>query len=210
MRIKAYLGGPLQTIGYLVFDETGHAGAMIDAPPGTARRCSRDAASLGVKLLYLVNTHAHGDHAADNVALVAATGATLCLHSWDMYRLSHPEIAPEEGFSLPVAPSVADHYLHDGEVLEVGAVRLEVLHTPGHTPGSICVYEREAGVLFTGDTLYRARVGVTSQAGGNPGALAKSLRRLAELPDATLVYPGHGAPTSIREERWLLELAAED
>src|SRR5207237_1160590 len=98
---------------------------------------------------------------------------------------------------------------YDGEVLEVGEMQFSVLHTPGHSPGSICLYNDEAAALFTGDTLYRHGVGRTDFPGGNSSQLEKSLQRLAELPDTTRVYPGHGLSTTIREERWLLELALQ-
>jgi glyoxylase-like metal-dependent hydrolase (beta-lactamase superfamily II) len=159
-------------------------------------------------MAYIVNTHGHWDHTADNVALVKATGATLCAHSWDATRLANPGLATEDEPALPVPPSRADLSLQDGAVLEAGECRFEVIHTPGHTPGSICVYERSSHVLFTGDTLYRQGVGRTDFAGGDKRALARSLLRLAELPDNTRVYAGHGLSTTIGEERWLLALAA--
>jgi len=91
-------------------------------------------------------------------------------------------------------------------VLELGEYNFQVLHTPGHTPGSICLYEQTARVLFTGDTLFRMGVGQTKYPGGNAQQLTQSLKRLAQLPDNTKVYPGHGLSTTIGDERWLLEL----
>jgi glyoxylase-like metal-dependent hydrolase (beta-lactamase superfamily II) len=206
--VKAFTGGPLLTIAYLVYDKQGGHGAVIDAPLGTTKRIVNAIESARIKLLYVITTHGHWDHIADNAELTAATCATLCAHSWDMARMADPQIATEDDdYTLPVKPSRADHFVADGEVLEVGACRLQLLHCPGHTPGSICVYEREAGVLFTGDTLYRNGVGRTNFPGGNLEHLNRSLQKLAALPDRTRVYPGHGSPTTIKEERWLLELA---
>ena len=180
----------------------------MDAPLGSTRRYLAELDSHQLELLYIVNTHGHWDHIADNVALVKATGAPLCAHSWDATRLANPTLATEDEPALPVPPSKADRALQDGISLELGELEFQVIHTPGHTPGSICLYESTAGVIFTGDTLYRTGVGRTNFPGGDPNALNKSLRRLAELPDNTRVYPGHGLSTTIGRERWLLDLAS--
>jgi hydroxyacylglutathione hydrolase len=204
--ISAAVGGPLETVGYLVYDHKGGTALVVDPPLGSTRRFVEELGSLQLKLLYVVNTHGHWDHIADNVALVKATGAELCAHSWDATRLANPTMATEDEPALPVPPSKADRPLQDGAVLELGELSFKVIHTPGHTPGSICLYEDTSGVIFTGDTLFRTMVGRTNFPGGDANALNKSLRRLAELPDSTRVYPGHGLSTTIGRERWLLEL----
>jgi len=206
--ISAFVGGPLETMGYLVYDEPGGCALIVDAPLGSTKRFTQAIEGKQLKLLYIVNTHGHWDHIADNVPLARATGASLCAHSWDATRLANPGLATEDEPAPKVPPSRADHNLQDGEVLELGKYGFEVLHTPGHTPGSICLYESSAGALFSGDTLYRMGVARTDFPGGNANQLRKSLMRLAELPDKTRVYPGHGLSTTIGDERWLLELAA--
>ena len=185
------------------------SGLSSCSPPVTAvtRRFLVELDAQQLKLAYIVNTHGHWDHIADNMTLVKATGAPLCAHSWDATRLANPTLATEDEPALPVPPSKADRGLQDGTSLELGELEFQVIHTPGHTPGSICLYESTAGVVFTGDTLYRTGVGRTNFPGGDPNALNKSLRRLAELPDNTRVYPGHGLSTTIGRERWLLDLA---
>ncbi len=209
MYVQPVIGGPLETVGYLVYDRQGGSALIVDAPFGSTARFSKALASEKLTLLYIVNTHGHWDHIADNVALTKATGATLCAHSWDATRLANPTLATEGESALPVLPSKADRNLNDGDVVEIGTMQFTVLHTPGHSPGSICLYSREDSIIFTGDTLQRHAVGGTSFAGGNIAQLANSLRRLAELPDNTRVYPGHGLSTTIKEERWLLELGLE-
>lgn len=208
MVVRAFVGGPTQAVGYLVFDRAGGLGAIIDAPLGSTRRFLQMIEANNLTVLYLINTHGHWDQIADNVAIIEATRATLCAHSWDAARLSDPTLTMEEGMKLPIAPSRASRSLHDGEVLQIGDAGLQVMHTPGHSPGSICLYEGGMGALFSGDTLQRMRVGRSDMPGGNPQNLNKSLVRLGELPDSTMVYPAHGFPTSIRAERWLLDLAA--
>lgn len=210
MHVTALAGGPLFTIGYLAYDRPGGSALIVDAPFGSTRRFREAIRSARLRLLYVVNTHGHWDHTADNVPLIEATGASLCAHTWDATRLANPRLAAEddEAPALPVKPSKADQNLQDGTLLEVGECRFEVIHTPGHTPGSICLYEAKAGVLFTGDTIYRMGVGRTDCPGGSSGALAQSLNKLAMLPNSTRIYPGHGLSTTIGEERWLLQLAA--
>jgi hydroxyacylglutathione hydrolase len=209
MHVQAIVGGPLETVGYLVYDRPGGSALIVDTPLASTARYIKTLASEKLELLYVVNTHGHWDHIADNVALTKATGAVLCAHSWDATRLANPTLATEGELALPVPPSKADRNLQDSDILEVGAVQFKVFHTPGHSPGSVCLYDSEVGVVFTGDTLYRHGVGRTNFPGGNAAQLAKSLQRLAELPNHTRVYPGHGLSTTIGEERWLLELAVE-
>jgi glyoxylase-like metal-dependent hydrolase (beta-lactamase superfamily II) len=157
----------------------------------------------------IVNTHGHWEHAADLVPLNAATGAPVCAHAWDMTRLSEPRIAVEdESEKVPPLPSCRpDRLVRDGEVLEAGGFAFEVMHTPGHTPGSICLYEAGAEALFAGDLLTRNGVGRADIPGGSNSQLLASLARLLTLPEGTRVYPGHGLSTTLKAERWLLELA---
>ncbi len=208
MVVKAVIGGPFGTVGYLVYDRDGGCGVIIDAPVLTTKRFVEAISQHKLNLLYIINTHGHWDQTADNASLVKTTGATLCVHPWDMTRLAHPELTYVEKPPFPLSPSTAERYLHDEEAIEVGNLKLQVLHTPGHSPGSVCLLAREANVLFTGDTLRRGEVGRTDLPGGNAEQLTRSLLRLASLPDKTTVFPGRGPATTLREERWLLELAA--
>jgi glyoxylase-like metal-dependent hydrolase (beta-lactamase superfamily II) len=123
----------------------------------------------GLRLALLANTHGHADHVAGNTAVLAATGAALAAHPADL-----PEAV------VPLA---------EGSVLTVGSLAVTVLHTPGHTPGSLCFYVEDA--LLTGDTLFVSRCGRADFPGSDPAALYHSLTRLAALPAATRVYPGH-------------------
>lgn len=208
MFVKALLGGPLQTVGYLAYDREDGSAIVVDTPFGTATQYIKLLDKHNLRLLYVVNTHGHWDHIADNVALTTARDAVLCAHSWDAARLANPTIAVEdEDFAKLIQPSRPDMNLQEDSVLEVGQCRLRVLHTPGHTPGSICLHESEQKILFTGDTLYRMGVGRADMPGSNQRQLAQSLARLAALPDSTRIYPGHGLPSTIGQERWLLELA---
>ncbi len=123
----------------------------------------------GVMLDLLVNTHGHHDHIAGNAEVMADTGARLAAHPDDV--------------------AGADISLADGTVLQVGRLAVQVLHTPGHTPGSVALYVD--GAVITGDTLFVTRCGRADLPGSDPVAMYRSLGRLAQLPEETLVYPGH-------------------
>ena len=211
MHIRGFTSGPLSTNAYLVFDREGGHALLVDAPLGSAKKISQAIETFRLKVEYIVGTHGHWDQMAEAAALQEATGATLCAHAWDVTRFNHPEYSLPQGETLPVKvrPCSPDEYLNDGSTLRIGDVELTVWHTPGHTPGSICLYVREPSVLFSGDTLYRSGVGRTDLPGGNLQQLAASLERLGALPDSTWVYPGHGMPTTIGDERWLLDLSKD-
>lgn len=206
MIVRPFGGGPYNTAAYLVYDRTGGEGMIVDAPLGTTRRIAQAAAEAGVTILYVVNTHGHWENIADNVAMCAATGALLCSHFWDATRLANPGLTSSEELASKIKPSKPDRHIGDGEHLEVGELQFEVWHTPGHTPGSICLYEPRHRAIFTGDTLMRMSIGRTDAPGGNKLAMQKTIHRLSELPDDIRVYPGHGLATTIKSERWLLEL----
>lgn len=209
MKIEAVVGASRGAIGYLVYDHAGGSAMIIDAPFGTASMYIAAAAQLGVKVLYIVSTHGHWDQIADNARLAEAIGAPVCAHSWDMGRLADPRLSIERvDDRLPaIEGKRIDLYLGDNHVLVVGDMTFTVLHTPGHTPGSISLYEAKAGALFTGDILLRQEVGRADYPGGNASKLQQSLEKIATFPDRTKVFPAHGLRTTLGKERWLLELA---
>jgi glyoxylase-like metal-dependent hydrolase (beta-lactamase superfamily II) len=134
-------------------------------------------------------------------------GAEIAAHPADWYRLTDPQplFAP-----FPIPPCVPAVELAEGGVIRFGDVRLDVLHTPGHTEGSVCLVSHEAGVIFSGDTLFPGGWGRTDLPGGDAPAMVDSLRRLVTLPDALRVLPGHGRATTIGAERPWLELVARE
>lgn len=136
-----------------------------------------------------------------------AEGAEIAAHPADWYRLLDPQplYAP-----FPIPPCVPTAELAEGGVIRFGDVRLDVLHTPGHTEGSVCLVSHEAGVIFSGDTLFPGGWGRVDFPGGDAAAMVESLRRLGTLPDALRVLPGHGRATTIGAERPWLELVARE
>ena len=152
-------------------------------------------------LKLIVSTHRHWDHIGDNAAVVAATGAKVAAHTADRHGLEHPQpiMAP-----FPIPPSVPAIDLAEGSKIQFGAITLEVLHTPGHTEGSVCLLAGSERLLFTGDTLFAQGWGRTDLPGGSAGQMVDSLDRLSALADDLKVLPGHGRQTTLEAEKgWL-------
>jgi len=171
MKIIQLRLGRFGNISYLIGDETNGQAFVID--PSAEVDAILDAArESGLSIRYVLNTHGHSDHTAGNAELRARTGAKVLIHQADADRV------PD-----------ADRFLNEEKVLRVGGIPLDILHTPGHTPGSICLYS--PGNLFTGDTLFVGDSGRTDLPGGDRPVLGASLRKLMTLPDDTVVWPGH-------------------
>jgi len=197
--VKMLRVGLLQTNCYIVGCEDTKEGAIID-PGGDAKRILAEVKRLGLKIKYVINTHGHFDHTLANKEVVKATGASLAIHSADAPLLTKGGGALLFGVLGKASPP-ADTSLDEGEVLTLGKIELKVLHTPGHSPGSISLYSEEESVLFDGDVLFNMGVGRSDLPGGNYSVLMDSIRKLLALPDETTVYPGHGPATTIGNER---------
>lgn len=194
--------GLIQTNCYIVGCEETKEGAIID-PGGDPGQILAEVERQGLMVKYVLNTHAHFDHTDANAAIVQKTGAILALH-----RADRPLLADSGGaalFGLRADPSPAPSLdLHDGDDLAIGRLCLRVLHTPGHTLGHVCFYAAKEAVVFDGDVLFYRGVGRTDLPGGSWQQLTDSIQRvLYALPDATVVYPGHGPATTIGEEKRL-------
>lgn len=197
--------GPLANNLYLVAWLPSGTALAIDAPPGAAEALPPLLRERRLALGQIVLTHAHWDHTLDAPALARATQAPVLAHALDTSALESPQTRPPVAGPLPVPARVA-HTLRDGDELRAGEARLAVWHTPGHTPGSICLFLPQARLLFSGDTLFAGSYGRTDLPGGDAAQMVSSLRRLAALPPATRVLPGHGPATTIGEEAWLAHL----
>ena len=208
---------------YVLADSaTGEAIAIDTATPCLAW-VSGLLVERGWRLKLIISTHGHWDHIGDNAAVqtwtreqaahlaqhaggIEASEAQIAVHPLDRQRLIHPEplFAP---FEIP--PSIPAVELAEGGHIRFGEIDLQVLHTPGHTEGSVCLLEPSGGLLFAGDTLFADGWGRTDLPGGSEEQIVESLGRLATLPDEVRVLPGHGATTTIgRERRWLDQVRA--
>ena len=197
--------GALETNCWVVADDAGGPAVVVD-PADDAPAILEAVGNRAVSAIVL--THKHFDHIGAVRELVAATGAPLLIHAADAAGLSDPQTTGGAQFGfMHTAPS-PDRELADGDVLTAGQLRLTVLHTPGHTPGGICLLAEDLSEggphLFSGDTLFAGSVGRTDFPGGDARALSSSIaRKLADLPAETIVHPGHGPDTTIGRERRL-------
>jgi glyoxylase-like metal-dependent hydrolase (beta-lactamase superfamily II) len=198
--------GPLATNVHLLADERSREAIAIDTAIPSLPWITDDLSARGWTLRFIVSTHGHWDHTGDNARVAAATGAEIAVHGLDREALIRPEPlwAP---FDIP--PSVPAVELAEGGEIHFGEIRLRVLHTPGHTPGSVSLQSVDDGLLFSGDTLFAGGWGRTDLPGGSAEAIVESLVRLSELEPQTDVLPGHGPSTTIGRERPWLELVRE-
>ncbi len=202
MIIRALTVGLIQTNCYVVGCEETKNGVIID-PGGDPELILAEVKRHGLTIRYVLNTHAHFDHTEANGAVTKATGAPLALHPADRPILEAAGGAALFGLRADPSPP-PDVELHHGDILEVGKLRFQVLHTPGHTPGHVCFYEPTEGVLFDGDVLFYRGVGRTDLPGGSWQQLVHSIEQvLFILPDDTVVYSGHGPATTLGEEKRL-------
>lgn len=207
--------GPLQTNVCLVGDPRTREAIVIDgAIPGLPWVID-ELGRHGWRLLLIVSTHGHWDHTGENAALQAWSAeqagdghrARIAAHRADWHHLTDPQplYAP-----FPIPPCVPAVELAEGCVVRIGDIRLEVLHTPGHTEGSVCLVSADDGIIFTGDTLFASGWGRVDLPGGDADAMADSLARLAGLDPGLRVVPGHGRETTIAREQAWLELVAKE
>ncbi len=205
MRIQRFECNPLQENCYVVSDDTRQA-VIIDC--GALYADEKEAISQyistnGLTPVALLCTHGHFDHAFGNQYIYDTYGLKARVHSADAYLLTHLDSQCQQlmGHTMGVQNAPIGEPLADGATVGFGRCSLQVIHTPGHTPGGIFLWERKEGIAFSGDTLFRMSVGRTDLPGGNYGQLLESLRRIGHLlPPDTKVYTGHGPATSIDDE----------
>lgn len=189
--------GPLAANCIAAWDGRSAEGIIIDPgdEPDLIIGLIKDKA---LKVKFIVCTHAHFDHVGAIPEVKAATGAPVAVHEAEI-EIYHGvrDQAALWGYSVDPLPP-PDLLLKNADVINLGDLRLEVIHTPGHSPGGICLYG--GGVAFTGDTLFAGSIGRTDFYGGDYGLIMRSLRRLAALPEETIVVPGHGPSSTIGEE----------
>lgn len=207
IEVQAFPVNPLGTNCYVVNDETKEA-VIIDcgcfAESEWNRICSY-IAERDLKVVHLLNTHLHFDHAFGNHFPAELYGINPKAHDGDLALYEHMSDSITRLFGIrmqcPECPPL-DRELSDGDTLLFGTHKIQVLHTPGHTAGCVCFYIESEDTLFSGDTLFARSVGRTDFPESTPEDLVKSLRnKLLPLPDNTTVYPGHGESTTIGEER---------
>ena len=190
MIIKQIIVGSMAVCCYIVAcEETGKA-AVVD-PGGDEKKILAEIKNKGYVVDYIIATHGHPDHVCGNRTIQEATGAKIVMHRLDSLFFNKPEVLKYFSMlGLEASPPI-DREVEEGDVIIIGATSLKVLHTPGHTPGGMCLYN--APDLITGDTLFVGGLGRTDFPGGSHEELLTSIRtKLLVLPPETVVWPGHG------------------
>ena len=199
MIIKRLVVGRLSANCWVVGLEETKEGLVID-PGGNSEVILKAIADSGLNIEMIVLTHGHSDHIAALYEVQDRTGAAVAIHIEDADFLEgRGSYSSQFGISYKT-PHPPDRLLREGDIIEIGSMRFTVIHTPGHTPGGICLLTE--GKVFTGDTLFRRGIGTTIMPGTSRPQLINSIQtRLMVLPDDTIVYPGHGRETTIGTER---------
>lgn len=199
--IKTLVVGPLDVNCYLLWEVSDKSAVVVD-PGGDVGEIKAEIDKLGLDVKYVVNTHGHFDHVGGNGPMAEVLGVPVAIHSDDVPLV---EAAHIQGSHMGVptdqqpSPSIE---LEDGGVIEAGSLKVKVIHTPGHSPGGVCLYVEEDKILITGDTLFAGSVGRTDLPGGSFDALMASIReKILPLGDDVRIFPGHGQASTIGEEK---------
>lgn len=203
MNIAQLTFNPFQENTYVVWDETGEA-VVIDAGnygPRETEALFNFIEQKGIRPVMALNTHGHVDHILGVQALKERCAVPFALHSQDRFLVeSAPTHGALYGFQVDAVPDV-DRDLADGEEVAFGHTRLRVIHTPGHTPGHVALYQPDEKILFTGDTLFKESIGRTDLPGGDYGWIMKSIiDRIMPLGEEVAIYPGHGPKSTLGHE----------
>jgi hydroxyacylglutathione hydrolase len=203
MILERLIVGMLQTNCYLLGDPHTRQAVVID-PGGDVDRIAVRLKHHQLELVNILNTHGHFDHVLDAWALKERLGGKVVLHANDKVILQDRSVGLVGMFSaLKKSPKGAiDLWVCEGDHIQVGGLRLEVIETPGHTPGHVSYYLSEANIIFVGDTLFAGSIGRTDFPGGSYDQLIRSVRsKIFPLDDSTVVYPGHGPETTVGQEK---------
>ena len=199
--------GPVGTNVHLLADARTREAIAIDTAIPSLAWIREELRAREWTLKLIVTTHGHWDHFGENAAVAEHTGAPIAVNVLDAHRLTNPQPlwAP---FDIPPCVPAVD--LAEGGEIRFGEIRLTVLHTPGHTEGSVSLWSAEDGLLFSGDTLFAGGWGRVDLPGASPDQMVESLARLATFDDPLRVLPGHGRETTIGQERPWLEIVARE
>lgn len=201
MKIKALVVGPIMENCYVLYDEQTLDAIIVD-PGDDADKIIQLVNKLDLKVKYIVNTHGHADHIGANKELGEAFHAPLAIHEADKAMLTSPSLNLSEcGYmGRPIISQDADIILHEGDIISFGNCNLKVVHTPGHTPGGICLVGKN--VVMSGDSLFAGSIGRTDFPTGSLSDLVFNLKtKILPLDESYDVYPGHGGPTTIAYEK---------
>jgi glyoxylase-like metal-dependent hydrolase (beta-lactamase superfamily II) len=202
MGFKSFVTGSFDTNSIVIFCDKTKIAAVIDPAFNSSEKILSYVEKNKLFLKFIFLTHSHFDHIGDVSKIKKEKNALVYVHKLDSKNLKNPG-----SDLLPLMEEIegveADRYLKDAQKLFVGTIEIKVIHTPGHTPGSVCFYVEGEKILFSGDTLFKGSIGNISFPMSNPLDMWESLKKLSKLPKDTRVIPGHGGETSIGKEDWL-------
>ena len=185
---------------YIIQDEKTKETMVID-PGGEVNKISEMLETLQANVKYILLTHCHGDHMAGVRELKEKYGGKVLIHIEDEPGLKNPSVNLADYVGLGIVVIEADSRLNDNDLIHIGDIEFKVLHTPGHTKGGICLYQEDEKILFSGDTIFRGTWGRTDLPTGSFESVINSItNRIMTLPGDTIIYPGHGKSTMIKEE----------
>ncbi len=202
MILEAFTAGPVDTNAYLLASSQTRQAVVIDVPFESSDLIIERAKELSLSIQMILLTHSHWDHIGDAALLKKKLKVPIYIHKEDEKNLKAPG-SDRLPLLLPVDGVAPDGFLVDGQIIPLGELAIQVIHTPGHTPGCVCFYLPDEKTLISGDTLFRGTIGNLSFSTARPELMWESLKKLSILPKETRVYPGHGDSTSIGEEPWL-------
>ncbi len=199
MIVECLTVGPLMENCYIIGDEKSKTAAVID-PGDEAERIVAKLKKRGLNCEYILLTHAHVDHVSGINGVVEATSAKVCIHKDDSLMLKAAPIQALAFGMKPFMPPRIDKYLEDGDIIDIGNLKVKVIHTPGHSAGGVCFLLENC--IFVGDTIFQGSIGRTDLPGGNYDELIHSIEtKIFTLPDETIIYPGHGPETTVGYEK---------
>lgn len=185
---------------YIINDENTKETMVID-PAGECDKIIEMLKTLEAKVKYIVLTHCHGDHIGAVNELKQAVGGKVLIHILEEEGLNNPGINMTEYIGMKNEHIEVESRLNDNDLIHVGELEFQIIHTPGHTKGGICLYSKEHKLLFSGDTVFRRTWGRTDLPTGSFTDIMNSItNKLMILPEETIIYPGHGKSTMVREE----------
>lgn len=199
MRVKKFTNGSFAENCYLAVDESTNEAVIVD-PGSNVKVISQMIDEEKCQLKYVLNTHGHSDHIGANTEICSKYNAPLGIHPLDAPMLTDAKLNLSNYWGLDILSKKADFFLNENDVLAIGKSKLRVVHTPGHSPGGICLIGDK--FIFSGDSLFAEAIGRTDFPGGSTEDLIKNLQeKVLTLDDDVIVYPGHGPATTIGHER---------
>ncbi len=203
MNLHILPAGPIQTNAYLLTVPERREAVLIDAPGDVWEEVAEILKKEGCRLVELWLTHGHWDHTQGGAEVVRQSGAKVRAHADDRMLIETPEIMERfMGERMNLEPIHVDHWVGQGEKIEIMGMSVEVRHVPGHCPGNVLFYFPSLPAAFVGDALFNRSVGRTDLPGGNAAQLARSIReQIYTLAPETVVFPGHGPQTTVSAER---------